>query len=68
MVNKERLRFLKSMDRPLLGFIKKETLAEVFSNEFSIISKNTLFLDYLCVTYSLIFDLKVSKSGILSTC
>ena len=34
------------------NFIKKETLAQVFSCEFCEISKNTFFTEHLCKTAS----------------
>ena len=44
--------------RPQANFIKKETLAQVFSCEFCKISKNTFFTDHLRTTASVRFKKK----------
>ena len=44
------------------NFNKKETLAQVFSCEFSEISKNTFFTEHLWVTASLLYPLLFIKS------
>ena len=43
-----------SQERPACNFIKKGTLAQVFSCEFCEISKNTFFTEHLWTTASLI--------------
>ena len=42
----------KGLKRPAYNFIKKETLAQVFSCEFCEISKNTFFTEHIWVTAS----------------
>ena len=49
-----RVTFLIKLKVSACSFIKKETLAEVFSCEFCKIFKNTLFAEHLYVTVSVI--------------
>ena len=45
--------FAKFVGKHLCNFIKKETLAQVFSCEFREISKNTFFIEHLWATASM---------------
>ena len=49
------------------NFIKKETLAQVFSCEFCKISKNTFFIDYLRVTAFVTTQLQLVKVSWISS-
>ena len=50
------------------NFIKKETLAQVFSCEFCEISNNTFFTEHLCVTASVpnLINLETEKLSYLN--
>ena len=49
------------------SFIKKETLAQVFSSEFCEISKNTFFTEHLWATVSVLWSFKINKlEGVIS--
>ena len=51
------------------SFIKKETLAQVFSCEFCKISKNTFFTEHLWATASYLFNCRLAEEGgILTDC
>ena len=54
-----RVSFLIKLRAEACDFIKKETLAQVFSCEFSEISKNTFFTEYLWATASVTYFDKV---------
>ena len=43
------------------NFIKKETLAQVFSCEFCQVSKNTFYTEHLCTTTSIQIVCQVSR-------
>ena len=47
-----RVSFLKKSQALACNFIKKETLAQVFSSEFCEISKNTFFTEHRLATAS----------------
>ena len=54
--------YRKQSSRPeACNFIKKETLAQVFSCEFYEISKNTFFIEYLW-WLRLVYNLKTTRS------
>ena len=55
-----RVSLLINLQASTCNFIKKETLAQVFSCEFYEISKNTFFTEYLRVTASDFTNLKWS--------
>ena len=51
--------FLIKLQAEAWNFIKKETLAQLFSCEFSEISKNTLFTEHLRATTSVKIEMQV---------
>ena len=58
--------FLLNLQVPACNFIKKETLAQVFSCEFCEISKNTFLTEHLWTTVSAITKYQVNaQRGII---
>ena len=55
--------FTEFTGKQTCNFIKKETLAQVFSCEFCEISENTFFTEPLCTTASLMSLSKIPFSG-----
>ena len=51
----------QSLSGAACNFIKKETLAQVFSCEFCEISKNTFFTEHVWTTASLVWENQIKK-------